>query len=128
VNDQWAGSDRRRHTRVDSNIPVKICHEEGNIVTETKNISRAGAYCQVSQYIAPMVKLKMDLLIPGAIKKKVQKENSTKKITVNGVVVRTEPVFGQNTYNIAIFFNEISQKDSQRIEDYVESQLNNVKK
>jgi len=32
--------ERRKDPRLDNNIPVKICQEDGDLVTETKNISR----------------------------------------------------------------------------------------
>ncbi len=106
-------SEKRKHPRLDQNVPVKICQEDGDIVTETANISRSGAYCKVDRYIEPMTKLKMHLLIP------LKKGNKilTKTISCNGVVVRTESQ-GKD-YNVAIFFNDITHRDAEAIADYV---------
>jgi hypothetical protein len=111
--------ERRQSIRLDNNIPIKICQEDGDLVTETGNISRSGAYCRVNRYIEPMTKLKVHLLLP--IRKKGK--DVTKKISCHGVVVRTEPALGKEDYNIAIFFNEMAQKDAQCISDYINSYL-----
>jgi len=112
--------ERRKEPRLENNIPVKICREEGDIVTETVNISRTGTYCRVNKYIEPMTKLKIHLLIPSRKSGKVV----TKKISCQGAVVRVEPIHGEdNSYNIAIFFQDISKRDTDHISDYVNSFL-----
>ncbi|MDP8211866.1 MAG: PilZ domain-containing protein [Candidatus Zapsychrus exili] len=114
-------NERRRDPRLDDNIPIKLSQEDGDVVTETGNISRSGAYCRVNKYIEPMTKLKVSLIVPI---RKSGKE-VTKKISCNGVVVRTESRAEKDSYNIAIFFNDISQRDSENISDYVSSCLDN---
>jgi hypothetical protein len=116
--------ERRIYPRLEKNIPLKISQDEGDIVTETANISRSGAYCRVNKYIPPMTKLKIYLLLP--IRK--NGKNTTKKITCQGVVVRTEPVQGKEYCNIAIFFNEIAQRDAESIADFVNSYLEHEKR
>jgi len=111
--------ERRQSVRLTHNIPIKICQEEGDIVTETGNISRSGVYCRVNRYLEPMTKLKVHLLIP--IRKRGK--DATKKISCQGVVVRTEPVLGSEDYYVAIFFNEIAQKEAQCLSDYIHSYL-----
>ena len=54
--------DRREHPRLLKNIPLKISGTDFDIVSETKNLSRSGAYCRVSKYLEPMTKLKIHLL------------------------------------------------------------------
>jgi len=111
--------ERRKNPRLENNIPVKICLEGGDLVTETQNISRSGAYCRVSQYIAPMTKLKIHLLLS------LQKigKNASKKISCEGVVVRSEPVSERGKYRIAIFFSDIKTRDAECITDYVSTYL-----
>jgi len=55
--------DRRKYPRTQGNIPVKIYSDDFDVVTETKNLSRAGVYCQVDKYIEPMTKLNIHLLL-----------------------------------------------------------------
>ena len=114
--------ERRKDPRLENNIPVKIFHEDGDLVTETKNVSRSGAYCRINKYIEPMTKLKISLLLPT----RKNGKNLTRKIAFQGVVVRIEPMSDQKTYNVAIFFNDISQRDAECINDYVHSYLENT--
>ena len=116
---QSSGAERRKDPRLTKNIPLKICQEDGDIVTETWNISRSGAYCRVTRYIEPMTKLKVHLLLP--VKK--NDKQATKKISCQGVVVRTEAVPGKDYFNVAIFFNEMPKKDADVIAEYVSSGL-----
>ncbi len=109
--------ERRKHPRIEKNIPVKISGEEFDIVTETRNLSCAGAYCQVNRYLEPMSKLKIHLLLPFRKAKKVV----TKKVTCQGVVVRIEHQSGVESFNVAIYFNEIRARDAKTIAEYVNS-------
>ena len=109
-------NERRKCHRIESNLPLKIRYESGDIVTETGNISQSGSYCRVSKYIEPMTKLSICLLLP--LKK--DGKNINKKINCEGIVVRSEPALKEGCYNIAIFFNNISQRDAQSISDFVE--------
>lgn len=113
------GMERREHPRVSNNIPIKIRLEDGDIVTDSGNISRSGVYCKVSKFIEPMTKLKVQLLLP------IQKngKSTSKKISCEGVIVRTEPIDNGEQCNVAIFFNDISQRDAEAIADYIGTYL-----
>lgn len=112
-------NEKRKDPRALGNVPVKISQGAGDIVTETVNISRSGAYCKVDKYIEPMTKLKVNLLLPSAKGSK----GTGKKVACEGVVVRVEPITHENAYSLAIFFNNLSQRDSELISDYVAEQL-----
>ncbi len=111
--------ERRKHVRLEKNIPVKISSDEFDIVTETKNLSCAGTYCRLNKYIEPMTKLGLQLLIPYKKNNKIV----TQKVTCEGVIVRIESQEGQSYYNAAIFFNDIRPKDARFIERYIHSTL-----
>lgn len=115
--------ERRRAPRAKTNVPVKILCDDGDMVTQTVNISRSGVYCTVDRPVEVMSKLKVCLLIPV---KKLGK-TSTKKINCQGIVVRTEPIAGSKNYNVAVFFNDIVQRDADCIADYVSSHLEKQK-
>lgn len=119
VNQRHMNQERRRHPRLQGNIPVKICSGDFDLVTETKNLSRTGTYCCVNKYIEPMTKLKIHLLLPF----KRNGRNVTKKVSCNGVIVRTEAVAGDECFNVAIFFNDIQDRSAACIEEYVNSIL-----
>jgi hypothetical protein len=109
--------EKRRHLRVAYNVPVKISDEQGDIVTETKNLSCSGAYCRTNRRLEPMTKLKVHLLLPLYKGDKA----SSRKITCQGVVVRTQAA--SEHYETAIFFSDIAPKDSRAINEFVEGML-----
>ncbi len=116
---EFSGMDRRKHPRTEGNIPVKIYSDDFDVVTETKNLSRAGVYCQVDKYIEPMTKLNIHLLLSCKKDGKI----TTKKVSCQGVIVRTESVPGTDIFNVAIYFNEIKARDAENIADFVEIML-----
>ena len=109
--------EKRRHPRVDNNIPLKISTPAADLVTETKNISCSGAYCRVNKFLEPMTRLQLTLLL----RQNKSGKMVTKKITCGGVVVRTENIPGEDGFNTAIFFNEIHPRDTRVLTDYVAS-------
>ena len=111
--------EKRRHLRVAYNIPLKISSDHKDILTVTKNLSCSGAFCQVALRLEPMTRLKVHLLLPT----RKSNKGTAKKITCRGVVVRTQEVTGQDYYDTAIFFSDIAPKDSQAINEFVESML-----
>jgi len=64
-----------------------------------------------------MTKLKVYLLLPLRKSDKM----TTKSITCQGVVVRTQAAVEQDHYDTAIFFSDIASKDSRAINEFVES-------
>ena len=116
---QYGGQERRRHPRAVTQIPLKIAQEEGDIVTESLNLSRSGVYCRISKRLHLMTKLKVQLLLPA----RKDDKSVTKTIHCEGVIVRVEPLIEAGWYNIAIFFNEIARRDAEFISDYVNSCL-----
>jgi hypothetical protein len=113
------GAERRRSPRLDHVVPLKLSSGDIDIVTESRNLSSSGVYCRVNSYIEPMTKLKIHLLLP------VRKNNriTTKRISCQGVVVRTESVPSADYFNAAIFFNDIQPKDIRALADFVEQML-----
>lgn len=114
-----SSNERRKDTRLTRSVPVKI-HQDGyDFVTETTNISRSGVYCKVNKYIIPMTNLDIYLFLPPNNKEK----SSAKKIFCRGAVVRTESLPEDNSYNIAVFFSDISSKDVEAISEYIKLHL-----
>lgn len=116
--------EKRRHHRVNNNIPVKISSSVADFVTETKNISASGAYCRVNKYLEPMTKLQITFLLPCFKAEKMV----THKISCQGVVVRTVNALKEEGFFTAIFFNDISTQDSRLLSDYVKNALNKKEK
>ena len=111
--------EKRRHLRLERNIPVKISSEQGDILTETKNLSCSGAFCRLTQRLEPMTKLKVHLLLPLRKNDKV----TTKSINCKAVVVRVQAAQEENYFDTAIFFSDIAPKDSRTINEFIESMM-----
>ena len=111
--------ERRRHPRLEHNIPVKLSSADVEIVTETKNLSSSGVHCRVNKFIEPMTKLKIHLLLPLKKHNKI----TTKKISCQGVVVRSEAAAGDHDFNVAIYFTDLQQKDINCLNEYISSLL-----
>lgn len=114
------GIERRVHPRIKENIPVSISSEGYNIITQTKDLSCAGAYCWIDKEIALMTKLQIIMKIPNTI----DENKEPKKIKCEGVVVRTEiSVNVDNSvkpgYNIAVYFTNIDQKAKDSIAEFI---------
>lgn len=115
----YPAQERRRSPRLNKNIPIKLCSDHYDVVTETWNLSCIGAYCQVDKYFEPMTKLKIHLLLPLKKGDKIL----TRKVSCRGVVVRAESQPQNQNFNIAIFFNDIHKRDSKIISDFIDALL-----
>jgi len=106
--------ERRRYPRIKKELALKIITAGYDFVTQTKDLSCIGAYCYVDKYIPPMTKLSVMILLPS----EPEEKNAALKVQCKGVVVRTDsnPPTG---FNIAIFFNAISQRNKDKISQYV---------
>jgi len=120
-NNNQDSAERRRFARINKNLAIKIKDKEVDFVTETKNISCLGAYCQVDAYLPVLTKLKITLLLPRS-----KNSKTAKHISCEGTIVRvercTDPV-ENNRYNIAIYFNQIPKSDMNLIDCYIKNSL-----
>ena len=108
--------ERRKSPRIqDEGLSLRL--EGFDSVTHTLNISPSGVYCKVDKELPLMSRLKLALMIPDP-----SKEDGVKAIEVTGVVVRQHPVVIDGTtkhYDVAIFFEDLLQKDKEAISAYI---------
>lgn len=113
--------ERRRYARAQNSLAIKLEDKDVDFVTETKNISCIGAYCQIDGYLPILTKLKITLLLP-----KTRGLKAPQHITCEGTVVRIEKcadAVETNKFNIAIYFNAISPRDMKLIDRHVKTHL-----
>ena len=118
---EQSAQERRRFPRTPKNLAIKLEDQQVDFVTETKNISCIGAYCQIDSYLPILTKLKITLLLP-----KSKGAKTTKHIACEGTVVRVErssDPLETNKYNVAIYFNQISGADMKLIDRYVKNNI-----
>ena len=104
-------ADRRRDPRgaIGKRFNMGFRLQDFDLVGEVRNLSRSGAYCRVDRPIAEMTRLMVVLdLKPGRVK-------------CDGTVVRLEPSPDKSSYHVAIFFNNISREDQEKIDILIEN-------
>ena len=112
--------DRRRSPRIIRQIPLKIKHEDYDLVGQTRDISCIGVYCTINKYIPPFSLISMVLLLPI----KTNNRNSICDMRCQGVVVRTgQDPQNNKRYNIAIYFNRLRKSDKVKLSQYVQQYL-----
>ena len=106
--------ERRRFPRIAQNIPVNIIANGYDFVTTTENVSCVGTYCRVDKYIPPFTKIAVKLNLPIAT------NDGGRHCTVEcrGVVVRTDDE-NNGGFNIAVFFNHITDNHRKKISQYI---------
>ncbi len=113
------GIERRVHPRIYHELPLHIAANGYDFKTTTQNISCSGAYCQIKKYIPPFTKLAIKMILP------INKDNTKGKLDIkcNGVIVRSDDNITKDGFNIAIFFNEISENQKEKIAQYIHQYL-----
>ena len=99
------GSEKREHPRVEARLAMQLAEEtlgEALVTTESLNISRGGVYCESSEYLAPLSKVALTVILPALVK-----GGRTSMLRTEGVVVRCEAlpaVRGRKRYQLACCF------------------------
>jgi len=106
-------TERRQFPRLEKKLPVKVAANGYDFITNTENISCAGAYCHVDKYVPPFTKVTVRLELPV-----VSNGKKDYNVECKGVVVRSEDE-ERGGFNIAIFFNEINETQKSRISQYI---------
>ena len=108
-------AERRNAPRISTKLPVSIVHGKNVLTAQTRNLSASGVYCTLRRFVKPMTKLSIWLEIPRRPK--------PLRLRCQGVVVRVEPPRAtprRSTYQIAIFFNDLAERDRSLIAQYVQ--------
>jgi len=106
--------ERRKYPRITKSLPLKLFRSDGNIVTQTVNLSCNGAYFSVDKDMPVMTKLEITILLPG------------KPIRCKGIVVRSEKSSSsraKNAYNIAVFFHDIKENERHKLKGYINQHI-----
>lgn len=108
-------SERRSAPRIAKQLPLRLTHDEGDLMTKTENISASGAYCTVRKFIPLMTKLRIRLELLDDAK--------PTSVICEGVVVRIEPPAPTpkpSAYKTAIFFSDLSEHSRSLLAQYVQ--------
>lgn len=97
--------DQRKHPRVEARLAMQLAEEtlgDALVTTESLNISRGGVYCESAEFLAPLSKVALTVVLPpfGAA-------GRSRVLRSEGVVVRCEglpPLRGRKRYQLACCF------------------------
>ncbi len=113
-----SGAERRKYPRIDDEgFGLDLKGEGLDLVAHTLNVSASGIYCKVERELPLMTRLDLKLNIPSG-----EEARPAAALNVTGVVVRQHPVIidgHTKHYDIAIFFDDLSDKDRGVISDYI---------
>lgn len=115
--------ERRRMSRADAQLSMRV--EGGStdgaltpIVTESRNISGSGVYCNSPHYLAPLSKVALTIVLPEVPGRK----RSQRLLKCEGVVVRCQGGEGarrDRTYALACSFLGLESDARAMLDDYV---------
>lgn len=108
--------ERRSSRRKNADFKVALTEPSCRILTNIKNISSSGIYCQIDNHISVMKKVALDMELSA-------NSNAPKTISCEGVVVRCDriPDTSPARYDTAIYFTDIPNNVRSDIEDYIKS-------
>ena len=114
------GSEKREHPRVEARLAMQLAEEalgEALVTTESLNISRGGVYCESSEYLAPLSKVALTVILPAFMK-----GGKTSMLRTEGVVVRCESlpaVRGRKRYQLACCFTGLDADGRALLDQFV---------
>lgn len=107
-------AERRLYPRIEKRLPIKVGANGYDFATTTENLSSFGAYCHIGKYVPPFTKIAIRITLPvNSVKGKKDCD-----VECKGVIVRTEDE-KTGGFNIAVFFNDISGSQQQKISRYI---------
>jgi hypothetical protein len=112
---QFTKKEKRQYPRIYRQLPLKVVANGYDFVTSTQNVSCVGAYCQIDKYVPPFTKVAVKLTLPIS----TAGGNKDCSVECRGVVVRAEDDKDKNSFNIAIFFNQIKRQQRKIISQYI---------
>ena len=117
-----AATERRSFPRVrDEGLSLRLNAGDFDTVTHTMDISASGIYCKIDREIPLMSRVRVKLMVPVDAHKA---DKASRELDVDGVVVREHPVIVDGIvkhYDAAIFFDSLSDKSREIIQDYISS-------
>lgn len=105
-------TERRLYPRIRKKLPLRVASNGYNFITTTRDLSCTGAYCHINKYLPPFTKIAVKMTLP--IIPSMEKET----LECKGVVVRTDDD-KDNGFNIAIFFNDMTDIQRKKISHYI---------
>ncbi len=108
------GAERRRDPRAHIDLPIKIALPDGEHDARLRDVSKGGVCFYLDRKIPEMTMLRLELDLPS------EPGELPQRVRGAGVVVRCLPLSPQiDHYEIAVFLNDITDSNRERLEEYV---------
>jgi len=115
-----SASDKRQHPRVEARLAMQLAEEtlgEALVTTESLNISRGGVYCESAEYLAPLSKVALTVVLPafGATQR-------PRVLRTEGVVVRCAGLValrGRKRYQLACCFTGLDTEGRSLLDEFI---------
>ncbi len=112
--------DLRKHPRVEARLAMQLAEEslgDNLVTTESLNISRGGVYCESAEFLAPLSRVALTVVLPpfGAA-------GRTRVLRSEGIVVRCEglpPVRGRKRFQLACCFTGLDAETRALLDAFV---------
>ena len=97
--------DLRKHPRVEARLAMQLAEEslgDALVTTESLNISRGGVYCESAEFLSPLSRVALTVVLPP-----FGTAGRSRVLRSEGVVVRCEalpPLRGRKRYQLACCF------------------------
>ena len=113
-------NDKRQHQRVEARLAMQLAEDtlgDALVTTESLNISRGGVYCESPEYLAPLSKVALTVILPvfGPAER-------SSMLRTEGVVVRCEPLpslRGRKRYQLACCFTGLDGETRKLLDEFV---------
>jgi hypothetical protein len=115
-----AASDKRQHPRVEARLAMQLAEEtlgEALVTTESLNISRGGVYCESAEYLAPLSKVALTVVLPA-----FGTTQRPRVLRTEGVVVRCEGLValrGRKRYQLACCFTGLDTEGRTLLDEFI---------
>ena len=107
------GAERRRWTRVQSDLPITVTLGDSQTPARVRDVSRAGV-CFFLDRPIPMMTV-LDVTLDVALQ-----DGKKKQIRGHGAVVRCERISkAVDHWEVAVFLNDMAEADRRAMEEYV---------
>jgi hypothetical protein len=112
--------EKRKHPRVEARLAMQLAEEalgDALVTTESLNISRGGVYCESAEYLAPLSKVSLTVILPP-----LGRASSSRMLRSEGVVVRCEAMpalRGRKRYQLACCFTGLDGESRALLDEFV---------
>lgn len=110
-------SERRRHTRVEAELPCRLVHGDGQEEAfDLIDLSESGARINCARQLDSMTRIRVAMVLPGA---RLGHDEDLRVETV-GVVVWSHPV-ADDRFDTGVFFAELDEDQRELLQSFVQA-------